>query len=266
MDERHKCILVLVAIAFVGHALYKGETKREAKADQLEAAVIRETYPMAQRQLAVAAAPQCPNPSVQSQIQKATLEKLARLGLGDDPFGLKAKYKNSRKPAPEQTPQIAQIQKLLESLSGKNPLESMLRPIDAPQSSGYGMRQDPIEMNALRKHDGTDFAAQEGTEIPCPVPGKVVKAGRLPGYGISVEIQHSQRVSSFYAHLSKALVNEGHDVQAGEVIGLVGSTGRTTGDNLHFELRVNGRPVNPQALVMILGMLSSGSSNNPGGN
>ncbi|MCI0605556.1 M23 family metallopeptidase [bacterium] len=254
MDERHKCILVLVAIAFIGHALYRGEAEKTPQSGQLEAAVISDAYQREQPPLAQTAAPKCPNPATNG---------LTRLGLGNDPFGLKAKY--TKKPAPDQTAKLEQLQKLLASLSGKDPLQSMLRPIDAPQTSGYGIRKDPIEMNALKRHNGTDFAAPQGTQIPCPVAGKVVKAGSLPGYGISVEVQHSQRVSSFYAHLSKALVNEGQDVQAGEIIGLVGSTGRATGDNLHYELRVNGRPVNPQALVMMLAMLSN-ESIKPGGN
>src|SRR3990172_6893103 len=145
MDERHKCILVLVAIAFVGHALYRGETKKSSNAGQLEASVISSTYQKAQLTLAETAAPKCPNPATGG---------LNRLGLGDDPFGLKAKYTNRRTSAVDQKAQLEQLQKLLASLSGKNPLQSMLRPIDAPQTSGYGIRQDPIEMNALRKHDG----------------------------------------------------------------------------------------------------------------
>ena len=134
----------------------------------------------------------------------------------------------------------------------------MLKPIDYRESSQFGVRQDPINMNLLKQHNGTDFAAPANTPIPSPVPGKVIAAGPLPGYGISVEIQHSERISSLYAHLSKALVAPGDDIARGQIIGLVGNTGRATGTNLHYELRINGKPVNPQLLVMMLAMLSNG--------
>jgi len=111
-------------------------------------------------------------------------------------------------------------------------------------SSGFGTRTDPITGRRAR-HQGLDFAAQPRTPIYAPGPGEVVFAGRNGAYGNFVEIDHGFGVTSRYAHMHSINIELGDQVSMGDEIGLIGSTGRSTGPHLHYEIRVNGRPKNP---------------------
>ncbi|MBZ6378321.1 MULTISPECIES: M23 family metallopeptidase [Pacificimonas] len=111
-------------------------------------------------------------------------------------------------------------------------------------TSEYGRRVDPFRRRAAM-HQGLDMAAPHGTAIRSSAPGKVVKAGWAGGYGKMVEIDHGNGITSRYAHMSRILVSPGDRVSAGESIGKMGSTGRSTGSHLHFEIRVDGRAVDP---------------------
>lgn len=122
-------------------------------------------------------------------------------------------------------------------------------PIAAPVppegiSSGFGARPDPI-LGTEAFHPGLDLRALYGTQIHATGDGKVVFAGRNGGYGNMVEIDHGNGLRTRYGHLSAILVNEGDVVHEGDVIGRVGSTGRSTGPHLHYEVRVDGEPVDP---------------------
>ncbi len=133
---------------------------------------------------------------------------------------------------------------------------SFIRPVKHWMSSKYGYRIHPISKRR-RKHNGVDFAAPRGTRIRASNSGYVIVAGqkqRYKGYGKIVVIDHGKRpdnklVSTFYAHQSRILVKEGDFVTKGQEIGWVGSTGYSTGPHLHFELRVNGVPVNPMSYI-----------------
>ena len=120
------------------------------------------------------------------------------------------------------------------------------RPVseDASISSGYGPRMDPF-LGRPAMHQGLDFRASKGTQVMAAGAGKVVRAGRLGGYGNVVEIDHGQGITSRYAHLSRISVKVGDTVKPGDAIGKVGSTGRSTGPHLHFEVRRNGASRNP---------------------
>ncbi len=111
-------------------------------------------------------------------------------------------------------------------------------------SSKFGNRKDPI-VGRTAFHGGLDFRTPTGTPIRATAYGKVVKAGRQGGYGKLVEIQHANGLSTRYAHLSRIYVKVGQKVPAGYKIGAAGSTGRSTGPHLHYEVRTNGKPVNP---------------------
>ncbi len=113
-------------------------------------------------------------------------------------------------------------------------------------SSGYGMRRHPI-LGYNRMHRGVDFAAPTGTPIIAAGSGRVVRAGRLGGYGNYIRIQHGSGYATAYAHLSRFAdgLKAGSRVRQGDVIGYVGSTGRSTGPHLHFEVLRDGRQVNP---------------------
>lgn len=115
-------------------------------------------------------------------------------------------------------------------------------------SSGFGMRRDPFT-GAMLMHEGIDFAAQAGSDVHAVAAGVVTRAGRVPGYGLLVEITHGNGYVTRYGHNRKILVEVGERVQRGEVIAKVGSTGRSTGPHVHFEVLRNGKPVNPAQYV-----------------
>lgn len=111
-------------------------------------------------------------------------------------------------------------------------------------TSGFGMRVHPI-FRIRRMHSGVDIAAPHGAPVAAAWDGTVLYAGWFGGYGKIVIIDHGEGVSTLYAHLSAVLTAPGARVRQGEVIGRVGSTGFSTGSHVHFEIRVNGTPVNP---------------------
>ncbi|MBI5542729.1 MAG: M23 family metallopeptidase [Deltaproteobacteria bacterium] len=115
-------------------------------------------------------------------------------------------------------------------------------------TSGFGARIDPIHGHPSG-HSGVDVAAPAGTPILAAADGVVRRSGMRGGYGISVEIDHGQGMTTLYGHASELLVREGEQVRKGEAIAKVGSTGRSTGAHLHFEVRLQGVPADPsQAL------------------
>jgi murein DD-endopeptidase MepM/ murein hydrolase activator NlpD len=118
------------------------------------------------------------------------------------------------------------------------------QPLTAGVSSGFGVRNDPFT-GELRQHDGVDVPAPEGTPIPSAWDGTVVSAGERGGYGNAVEVDHGNGVHTLYAHASTLSVQPGDIVKAGDKLGEVGSTGRSTGPHLHLELRENGRATDP---------------------
>jgi len=116
--------------------------------------------------------------------------------------------------------------------------------VDGWYSSNYGYRIDPFSgENSF--HEGIDFPAGVGTAIVATASGKVVYADTHPAYGKMVEIDHGNGLVSRYAHASQLLVKEGDLVVRGQRVATVGTTGRSTGPHLHFEVRLNGVPQNP---------------------
>jgi murein DD-endopeptidase MepM/ murein hydrolase activator NlpD len=112
-------------------------------------------------------------------------------------------------------------------------------------SSGFGVRSDPFEHGA-GFHPGIDLAGPYGTPIYATADGTVTRAGwNSGGYGNMVELDHGRGISTRYGHMSAVLVHVGDHVTRGEEIGRMGSTGRSTGNHLHYEVRIDGRPVNP---------------------
>jgi murein DD-endopeptidase MepM/ murein hydrolase activator NlpD len=114
-------------------------------------------------------------------------------------------------------------------------------------SSEYGWRRDPID-GRERFHHGIDIAMPEGHEVSSVRGGRVTFAGELPGYGLTVVVEHGDRVATRYAHLSELNVALGQEVSAGDVIAKSGSSGRATGPHLHFEVLEDGRPVDPASI------------------
>lgn len=113
-------------------------------------------------------------------------------------------------------------------------------------TSDYGMRIHPIS-GQYKMHTGIDFGGQPtGTPVYASAPGIVITAGWLNGYGYTVIIDHGNKISTLYAHNSKLLVSVGDEVERGQAIAKVGSTGNSTGPHIHFEVRVNGKYTDPK--------------------
>ena len=115
-------------------------------------------------------------------------------------------------------------------------------------SSSYGWRTDPFKGQA-KFHGGIDLAARYGTEVPAAAAGTVVTAGEQGGYGLTVVVRHPNGFESRYAHLSSIAVRPGESIGRGEQVGRVGSTGRSTGPHLHFEVTQAGQRVDPEQFV-----------------
>jgi len=113
-------------------------------------------------------------------------------------------------------------------------------------SSKFGARRDPFT-GRKTYHDGIDFAAKLGTPIYSSAAGVVSASGPRGGYGNTVEVDHGDGTVTRYAHNSLNLVQVGERVRKGQKIALMGSTGRSTGSHVHYEILKNGRPVSPHA-------------------
>ena len=137
---------------------------------------------------------------------------------------------------------------LLRSASAKAPVKAgsgvLSWPVNGAVTSGFGYRMHPI-FHVRKMHTGIDISAGMGAPIKAASAGTVVSAGWRGGYGKCVVISHAGSLATLYAHQSEILVSVGETVKRGDVIGKVGSTGYSTGPHLHFEVRVNGSPVDP---------------------
>ena len=123
------------------------------------------------------------------------------------------------------------------------------RPIaDASESSGFGLRSDPFTGEAAF-HAGQDFAAPMGTPVAATGGGVVSFTGQRNGYGNAVEVTHAGGLMTRYGHLAVIRAHVGERIAAGRVIGEVGSTGRSTGPHLHYEVWLDGRAENPMRFV-----------------
>jgi murein DD-endopeptidase MepM/ murein hydrolase activator NlpD len=120
-----------------------------------------------------------------------------------------------------------------------------IKPVQNLQfTSVYGVRSDPFRGTAAM-HAGVDIPGPVGTPIYATADGVVGRSGWVGGYGNLVELEHGRGLQTRYGHLSKITVAPGTRVTRGQVIGLMGSTGRSTGSHLHYEVRMDGRAVNP---------------------
>lgn len=133
---------------------------------------------------------------------------------------------------------LLQLEKTIHSFPISSPMERYWI------SSGFGRRSDPIHRRAAM-HTGTDMVGRYKAKIYSSAPGIVKEAGIKSGYGNMVEIQHTSGITTLYGHLSKILVEQGQKIQRGDIIGLQGSSGRSTGDHLHYEVRYRGKPLDP---------------------
>ena len=120
-----------------------------------------------------------------------------------------------------------------------------IMPVTASITAGFGYRKNPFTSRGSEFHKGIDFAASYGQTVAATGDGIVMFSGWNAGYGRMVIISHGYGISTLYAHNSKLLVNQGDKVKKGQAITKVGNTGRSTGTHLHYEVKVNGKSVNP---------------------
>ena len=124
-------------------------------------------------------------------------------------------------------------------------------------SSGYGYRFSPFKPSAIKLHEGIDISLPHGAPLYSTGDGVVVAVKRTATYGLVIDIAHTDRVVSRYAHLSKALVVEGERVKRGTVIGKAGSSGHSTGPHLHYEVLVDGKPKDPEKYFALAEKISA---------
>ncbi len=148
----------------------------------------------------------------------------------------------------------------LAASAGRSPLSAAARaaagiagPVSIPSrtplngltmTSNFGMRVHPV-LGGMRAHKGVDLSAPVGTPIYATADGVVGKASWFGGYGLYVQLEHGNDLETRYGHMSRLAVAEGQHIHKGDVLGYVGTTGRSTGPHLHYEVRVNGVAVNP---------------------
>jgi murein DD-endopeptidase MepM/ murein hydrolase activator NlpD len=130
--------------------------------------------------------------------------------------------------------------------------------VAGPVTSRFGARLDPLT-GGRASHPGIDLAARAGTPIRAPAGGLVLSAGPRGGYGNAVEIDHGDGLVTLYGHAADLFVSPGDFVEPGQAIATVGSTGRSTGPHLHFEVRQGGRPVDPLQVLKKYGLRAEGS-------
>lgn len=113
----------------------------------------------------------------------------------------------------------------------------------------FGFRRNPFGGRSYEFHAGMDIDGDRGDIIVAPANGIISEAGWKGGYGYMIEIDHGNGLTTRYGHLSKLEVKEGDPIQRGQLIGFVGSTGRSTGPHLHYELRLDEKPINPRRFL-----------------
>ena len=152
----------------------------------------------------------------------------------------------------------------VDSEKDESDIERKLRQIEAETNARYlptiwahlgkinnefGFRRNPFGGRSYEFHSGMDIDGEKGDMVVAPANGRVLKAGWQGGYGYLIEIDHGSGLTTRYGHLSKLGVKEGDVVQRGQLIGLVGSTGRSTGPHLHYELRLEEKAINPRRFL-----------------
>jgi murein DD-endopeptidase MepM/ murein hydrolase activator NlpD len=144
---------------------------------------------------------------------------------------------------------LGEVESRLSFQADQLALTPTLAPALGVLTAGFGLRSDPFT-GRPDFHAGIDISSPKGSRIVAPASGTVVRVGWDRGYGRVVEIAHGFGVRTLFAHLEAPRVTEGQRVRRGDLVGLVGSTGRSTGPHLHYEVQVAGKPVNPLDYVL----------------
>ena len=146
--------------------------------------------------------------------------------------------------------QMERLKRVLPFLPIREPLFGEVR-----ETSPFGYRPDPF-LGRPALHPGIDLVQSYGAEIHATASGKIVHAGWMGGYGNMVEVDHGNGIATRYGHMSEVLVAEGDSVKIGDVLGRIGSTGRSTGPHLHYEVRIDGEPVDPERYLEVAAIVT----------
>jgi len=141
------------------------------------------------------------------------------------------------------------VEKKLSLQADQLALTPTIVPTAGVLTAGFGSRPDPFT-NHFEFHTGIDISTPAGNRVVAPASGTIVRVGWDNGYGRFVEIAHGYGVTTLFGHLQTARVAEGQRVRRGDLVALVGSTGRSTGPHLHYEVHADGKPVNPLDYVL----------------
>ncbi|MEA3301718.1 MAG: M23 family metallopeptidase [Pseudomonadota bacterium] len=147
-----------------------------------------------------------------------------------------------------QDKQLTTLEKVLTERDVKKEVVPSGMPVKGYISSGFGGRVHPIS-GKYKGHQGVDIPGKRGTKIKAVAGGVVIKSERASGYGNMVEIKHADGLTTLYGHNKKNIVKKGDIIEKGDTIALLGSTGRSTGPHVHFEVRKNDKPVNPMRYI-----------------
>jgi murein DD-endopeptidase MepM/ murein hydrolase activator NlpD len=180
--------------------------------------------------------------SIQSKLKKIN-DYLSKRGLKG--FSVKAVGGGTEEPKLSANEQYSLYDEYLSRMVRTIAFVPMGYPRLSSMTSVFGYRGDPFNSEHAEYHPGIDFKGSKGDAVKCTANGRVVHASWYGGYGNCIIIKHMSDFETLYGHLSHIDVKVGQDVKVGEVIGEVGSTGRSTGAHLHYEVRRNGKPVNP---------------------
>jgi murein DD-endopeptidase MepM/ murein hydrolase activator NlpD len=175
------------------------------------------------------------------------IQNLATMGEKKQEEALKEMHQELSQLKGAASRQETSLQMLIEYFEDKRSLYASTPsawPVRGWITSPFGNRTSPFS-GILKFHEGLDIAAQTGTPVMAPADGVVVKAGFSTGYGNMVEISHGYGIKTIFAHNSRLNVKAGQRVRRGDVISYVGDSGSSTGPHLHYEVRLNGLPVNP---------------------
>jgi murein DD-endopeptidase MepM/ murein hydrolase activator NlpD len=146
--------------------------------------------------------------------------------------------------------QLRFVESLAERRNGTLEFTPSLWPVSGPVRSGYGRRRDPFT-GETEIHQGLDIGALYGSAIRVPADGRVIYAARQPAYGNLIVVDHGNGITTRYGHLSNFETRVGDRLKKGDLIGYVGSTGRSTGPHLHYEVRLDDRTVNPRSYLPV---------------
>ncbi len=195
------------------------------------------------RQLAIVAGLETTAGSPESGIGGAELVPASLSAVGDGDFDV------LRARAGDVLTSLDSIQKQFDERERWISSTPVIEPVRGILTSGFGYRRDPVTGRPA-SHFGVDIATAPGRAVQAPATGIVVRAGRIGSLGEAVYISHGYGVTTRYGHLSEVLVSPGQRVSRGDTIGKVGSTGKATGYHLHYEVRIDGEPVNPIAYML----------------